>query len=85
MTIISTARAGIQFGDLTIAYTKGAHDIACRCCCGRLVHVARASLIDSTVTSCGCRPRSRQFHTQQAELHARVRCEVTFSSALMRK
>lgn len=81
MTIISTARAGLRFGDLTVSYTKGSHDIACRCCCGRLVHVARAELIAGTVTSCGCRPLPRQFYEQRAVLYAQHAREILFNTA----
>ena len=53
--------AGRRFGFLTAEYRRD-RDIACRCCCDRLVHVAAAALADGTVTSCGCQPASPAFH-----------------------
>jgi len=85
MTVIDTSAAGQKFGFLTVAYSKGSHDIACRCVCTKLVHVAAADLISGVVTSCGCQPASPQYHEQQAGLRAQLRREITFASALLRR
>jgi hypothetical protein len=80
MTVIDTTHTGRRFGRLTVAYIKSAgRDIACRCCCGRLVHVAIADLVAGTVTSCGCQPASSQYHEQQRTLRQQMRREILFT------
>jgi hypothetical protein len=67
-------------GFLVVAYGRG-HDIACRCICGRLVHVAAEALDDGTVTSCGCQPASRAFWVQHRGLRAQLHREIQFEIA----
>lgn len=69
-----------RFGHLTTAYGRGSgNDIACRCVCGRLVHVAAESLADGTVTSCGCEPAPTAFWDQYTELRNQQKREIDFS------
>ena len=75
--------AGRTFGFLTTEYRRD-RDIACRCVCDKLVHVAAEALADGTVTSCGCQPASPAFHNQMRALVAQHRREVTFSIARRR-
>jgi hypothetical protein len=72
--------AGRRFGYLVVAYGRR-HDIACRCICGRLVHIAAEALTNGTVTSCGCQPAPRAFWNQYRELHAQSRREIQFAIA----
>jgi hypothetical protein len=74
---------GRRYGHLITYYGRG-HDIACRCVCRKLVHVAVAALVDGTVTSCGCRPAPRAFWTQHRELRAQMRREIQFGIAKRR-
>jgi hypothetical protein len=71
---------GWRFGYVVAEYRRG-HDIACRCICGRLVHIAAEALINRTVTSCGCQPAPRAFWIQKRELHAQARREIQFAIA----
>jgi hypothetical protein len=75
--------AGRRFGHLITSYSRG-HDVACRCVCGRLVHVAADSLSDGSVTSCGCMPAPRAFWNQYRELRAQLKREVEFAIAKQR-
>jgi hypothetical protein len=77
---IDLKSAGLRYGNLTVAYSRH-HDFACRCVCGRLVHVAIAALEDGTVTSCGCRPAPRAFWKQCRALRAQARLEIQFTIA----
>jgi hypothetical protein len=72
--------AGRRYGHLKVAYGRG-HDIACRCACSRLVHIAAEALTNGTVTSCGCQPAPRAFWIQQRELQAQARREIQFAIA----
>jgi hypothetical protein len=72
--------AGRRFGYLVVAYGRR-HNIACRCRCSRLVHVAAEALANGTVTSCGCQPAPRAFWSQYRELHAQRRREIQFATA----
>ena len=74
---------GRRYGHLTTYYGRG-HNIACRCVCGRLVHVAAEALTDGSVTSCGCMPAPRAFWTQNRELRAQMRREIQFGIAKAR-
>lgn len=77
--------AGRKFGDLVAAYSiRDRNAVACRCCCGKLIHVAAADLAAGAVTSCGCRPASRQFHERRTELHTQQHRESVFHTALTR-
>jgi hypothetical protein len=72
--------AGRRFGCLEVAYGRR-HNIACRCRCSRLVHVAAEALANGTVTSCGCQPAPQAFWIQYRELQAQRRREIEFSIA----
>jgi hypothetical protein len=72
--------AGRRFGYLVVEYRRR-HDIACRCICGRLVHIAAEALANGTVTSCGCQPAPRAFWIQHRELRAQSRREIQFAIA----
>jgi hypothetical protein len=72
--------AGRRHGHLEVAYGRG-QNIACRCTCSRLVHIAAEALRNGTVTSCGCQPAPRAFWTQQQELRALARREIQFAIA----
>lgn len=77
--------AGKRFGYLVTAYSDDrGHNVACRCVCGRLVHVAAEALTDGSVTSCGCMPAPRAFWTQNRELRAQMRREIQFGIAKAR-
>ena len=52
--------AGHRFGFLRAEYRRG-HDIACRCVCDKLVHIAAAALADGLVTSADANRRRRRF------------------------
>jgi hypothetical protein len=79
---IDVTMAGSHFGSLVTAYGDDrGHNIACRCMCGRLVHVAAEALADGTVTSCGCRPAPPAFWNQYRELRAQLRREIQFGIA----
>lgn len=82
-TQIDTDVAGRRFGFLIAEYRRG-RDVAARCICGRLVHVAAEALADGTVTSCGCKPASPAFHAQMRDLIAQRRREITFSVGRVR-
>ncbi len=78
--------AGRRFGNLVVAYSiQNGRDVACRCCCSKLIHVAAADLLNGIVTSCGCMPASQEYHEQRVELRAQLRREIIFASALMRR
>jgi hypothetical protein len=77
---LDLTKAGRRYGHLKVAYGRG-HDIACRCICSRLVHIAAEDLTNGTVTSCGCQPASRAFWIQQDELQAQRRREIQFAIA----
>jgi hypothetical protein len=77
---LDLTKAGRRYGHLKVAYGRG-HDIACRCTCSRLVHIAAEALTNGTVTSCGCQPASPAFWIQQDELQAQRRREVQFQIA----
>jgi hypothetical protein len=82
---IDVTIAGKRFGHLPTACGRGrGNDITCRCVCGRLVRVAAESLVDGTITSCGCQPASPEFWTQHTELRAQQRREISFSIARAR-
>jgi hypothetical protein len=72
--------AGRRFGYLVVEYRRG-HDVACRCFCGRLVHIAAEALTNGTVTSCGCQPAPQAFWIQYRELQAQLRREIQFQTA----
>jgi hypothetical protein len=74
---------GWRFGHLEVSYGRR-HNIACRCRCSRLVHVAADALADGTVTSCGCQPAPRAFWIQHRELQAQRRREIEFAIARSR-
>jgi hypothetical protein len=74
---VDLTNAGWRFGYLVVAYGRR-HDIACRCICGRLVHIAAEALADGSVTSCGCQPAPRAFWIQYRELRAQLRREIEF-------
>lgn len=83
---VDIRNAGRRFGYLTVAYSiQGGRDVACRCCCNKLVHIAVADLAAGLITSCGCQPASPQFHERRVELRAQQQREITFSIALMRR
>jgi hypothetical protein len=82
-TSIDLTIAGRRFGCLEVAYGRR-HNIACRCRCSRLVHVAAEALANGTVTSCGCQPAPRAFWIQYRELQAQRRREIEFSIARSR-
>jgi hypothetical protein len=74
-----------RFGHLVTAYSDASgHRIIAYCDCGRQVHVASTDLYAGTITSCGCRRGSRQFHERHAELRAQLQREIVFTSALRR-
>jgi hypothetical protein len=75
--------AGRRYGHLITSYSRG-HDVACRCVCGRLVHVAADSLSDGSVTSCGCQPAPPAYWNQQRKLLAQLRREIDFAIAKAR-
>ena len=78
--------AGRKYGFLTVAYsTQLGLNVACRCTCSKLVHVARADLIAGIVTSCGCQPAPAAFHTHHAELKAQQAREILFRVATTRR
>jgi hypothetical protein len=83
VTSIDLTFAGRRFGYLDVAYGRR-HDIACRCRCSRLVHVAAEALASGTVTSCGCQPAPRAFWIQYHELQEQRRREIEFSIAKAR-
>ena len=83
---VDLTHAGRRYGYLTVAYSlRNGRDVACRCVCSKLVHVAVADLVAGTVTSCGCQPASLQYHKHQTQLRAQQRREITFNIALMRR
>jgi hypothetical protein len=84
---VDLTHTGKKFGHLVVAYSvqERPRDIACRCCCGKLVHVAVADLVSGTVTSCGCMPASQEYHERRVELRAQQRREITFNIAMMRR
>ena len=85
MVGIDTTIAGTRYGDLTATYTKDrGRDVACRCLCGRLVHVAAAALADGTITSCGCRSPSPAFWKTQKAMRAQLVREINFAIAKAR-
>jgi hypothetical protein len=71
---------GRRFGYLVAEYSRR-HDIACRCICDRLVHIAAEALTNGTVTSCGCQPAPRAFWIQYHELRAQLYREIQFGIA----
>jgi hypothetical protein len=75
--------AGRRFGHLEVSYSRR-RNIACRCKCSRLVHVAAQSLTNGTATSCGCQPAPRAFWIQHRELQAQRRREIEFAIARSR-
>jgi hypothetical protein len=77
---VDLTNTGRRFGHLVVAHGRR-HDIACRCICGRLVHIAAEALINGTVTSCGCQPAPRAFWIQYRELQAQSRREIQFAIA----
>jgi hypothetical protein len=77
---VDLAIAGRRYGHLITSYSRD-HDVACRCVCGRLVHVAVEALSDGSVTSCGCRPAPRAYWNQYRELRAQLRREIQFGIA----
>jgi hypothetical protein len=83
---VDLTHAGRRYGYLTVAYSlRNGRDVACRCVCSKLVHVAVADLTADLITSCGCQPESNQYHQRQAELRAQQQREITFNIALMRR
>lgn len=79
--MIDSTIAGKRFGFLVTAYSRGHGHAACRCVCGRLVHVAAIDLMDGVITSCGCMPRPRKYWKRNAELRAQQRREIGFQIA----
>jgi hypothetical protein len=79
---VDLTNAGRRSGYLAVAY--GRRHIACRCICGRFVHVAAEAFTNGTVTSCGCQPAPRAFWIQHRELRAQLRREIQFAIARRR-
>jgi len=85
MSGVDTRNAGLRFGHLTVAYSvRNGRNIACRCVCSKLVHVALEDLAAGLVTSCGCQPASPEFWEQYTALRALQRREISFNTARVR-
>jgi hypothetical protein len=82
-TDIDTSISGQRYGHLTAVYRRG-RDVACRCVCERLVHVAAEALAEGLVTSCGCQPAPPIFWKQQNQLRALLKRELDFTIAKAR-
>jgi hypothetical protein len=81
MTVDISTR-GQRYGSLVTAYSiQNGRDVACRCICSRLIHVAVADLVAGVVTSCGCMPSSSEYLQRHAELKALQLRETIFNSA----
>jgi hypothetical protein len=77
--------AGRRFGYLVTAYSDDrGHNVACRCVCGRLIHVAAEALFDGSINSCGCQPAPRAYWNLHRELRAQLRREINFGIAKAR-
>jgi hypothetical protein len=82
---VDVSIAGRRYGHLVVAYSKNrGRDVACRCVCFRLIHVAAADLKAGIIDSCGCQPASPAFRARHAELCAQQKREITFSIARAR-
>jgi hypothetical protein len=82
---VDISAAGKRYGHLVVAYSKGrGRDVACRCVCSKLVHVAAADLVGGAIDSCGCMPLPSVRWRQLDALRNQQKREIQFSIARAR-